>query len=80
MSNPARILNRIIGTCSGLDACDDYMVIQWYDFIPAPGVNLPASEILSADCTEGLFETWDDDSNATASFDMITILAAIPVA
>jgi hypothetical protein len=70
------VLGRKIGTATGWDQADTF-VMQIYDFEPADGVGLPASECLSFDFENGVAETYDEKGKTTESRDLVTSLFGI---
>ena len=57
------ILGRKIGTYTGWDAADTF-AIQVYDFVPAEGINLPASECMTFYLDSGKAEWFDRVENS----------------
>lgn len=69
---PWTILGRNIGTASGWDHADAF-VMQLYDFEPADDVDLP-SGTLCIDFEKGIAETFDDEGKTLISKDIVLAL------
>ena len=55
------ICGRVAGTATGWDQSDTF-AITIYDFEPAPGVNIPATECLNIDYESGKIEVYGGDT------------------
>lgn len=73
MNTELKILNRVVGTSSGWDECD-FLSMQFYDFIPAEGFDMPAGTLYV--CFEkGIFQVFqDDDSDEIVEKDLMTVM------
>lgn len=73
------VLGRTVGTASGFDLDDGYLVL--YDFEPAPGVPWPTTPCLSIQYSTGAVQAFDDDGNSVGhELDAIKTLADVPIA
>jgi len=73
------ILGRNIGTATGWDGDEDSdnIVILFYEFQPAAGIDLPPGDLV-IDFDAGLAETHDENGDVLISKDIVTVLANIP--
>lgn len=69
---PWTVLGREIGTASGWDQADTF-VMQLYDFEPAASVDLPPGT-LCINFETGLAETYDEDGKVLISKDIVLAL------
>lgn len=78
MSSPLSviILGRKFGTSLDWDAAGDYE-LAFYDFEPAPGVDLPAG-YLNIDFNEGRYSVDDADGTTLVSGDLAKFCLGIP--
>jgi hypothetical protein len=72
---PWTILGREIGTATGWDQADTF-IMQLYDFMPAAGVDLPSGTI-SINFETGMVESWDDNGQIIKARDIVTAVCAL---
>jgi hypothetical protein len=72
----ARFLNRLLGTYDGWDG-DPGECWSFYDFEPAPGVELPKCDCLNVNEKTGMFEITNDDGTVTQRFDILQVLNSL---
>jgi hypothetical protein len=70
------VLGRVVGTGTGWDLADTF-AMQVYDFEPAVGIDLPASEFMLFDFEKGVAETFDEDGKVTSSSDLVRVLSGV---
>ncbi len=70
------VLGRILGTHTGWDLADTDS-FQFYDFLPADGVVIPATDCLFVDFSKGLYEAYFGD-DIGARGDLIDALKDLP--
>lgn len=71
------VLGRLIGTYQGWDGGDEGEYV-FYDFIPAPNVNLPSSFDLSVSYQKGWFAQYDDNGIPILQWDIMLYLSGVP--
>ena len=71
-----KILGRTIGTASGWDQSDTF-VMMLYDFKPSAGIDLP-SGTLCINFESGIAETYDDEGQTLIARDIVATLSRLP--
>lgn len=77
-STPWVILGREVGTATGWDQADTF-VMQLYNFKPDVGWRGPlANDCVSFDFENGLVQTYDDNGQPTETADIVVAVADCP--